>query len=628
VNRQILPRRIGTLLCLALALVAVGCLQTVAPTMDTAIETGPDEARLLFERAEGYYRNRFYDKANQAFVDVVERYPETDFAAPSLYKLGGIHLKKQNFDKAVLYFDKLASEYPKSRYAVEAEYNKGFCYLKMGDPNRAIEALKGYLVRADARNKERARIYLAEAEDAVGDYERALIYYAKASSGKLDKDDQVEILSEVQTIVDQRADEKTLIEAEKNAAESHVTDYLRYRLALISESKDANAEALERLKRIDFGRARYSFYKEAQKLMNELTGDTPAVISLEGTTYTVGVLLPLSGRYGVFGEQVLHGVMMGIDFFAERPGKGVKIRVVVKDTEGDPEVAAGALRDLAADSSVLAVIGPLMKKTSHAAALVAEEVQIPLLTLTTEEKICSMGPWVFRNAVTLSAQVKSLIRYAHEQKGCSRFAILHPSTGLGEIYAELFAAHIDPLRNDITSTASYEAATTDFKSQIASLKGGGSFDALFLPDDADKVALIAPQLVYYGIKGEVLLGIPAWNDHILAKKAGSYLEDTVIVDAFFADSEKPGRRAFSNRYEEDFGERPTHLSGTGYDTVTILGELFANGRGEGRGSVRTGLLGVREFPGVTGDTTFMENGDVDKSPTLLRVGENGIEELF
>ena len=64
------------------------------------------------------------------------------------------------------------------------------------------------------------------------------------------------------------------------------------------------------------------------------------------------------------------------------------------------------------------------------------------------------------------------------------------------------------------------------------------------------------------------------------------------------------------------------------DSVGILTDRLKRGYGEGRGSLQTGLFGVRSYDGVTGSMTILENGDTDKSLTLLRVGVNGIEELF
>lgn len=622
--------RFFILILLLVFVLPIGCVSIVRPTDEpSGGGDSDDETGILFEQGEGFYKSRFYEKALQRYMAVVERSPQSKYAAPSLYKIGGIYMKNASYEKAVLFFDRLSAEYPRSPYAVEAFYNKGYCYLKVGDPQGAKSALQDYLVRGDALNKDKARIYLAQAETALGDYAKALVYYSAASSGDIDKNDQVEVLSEVKTVVDKHATEKQLKQALENIENSHVSDYVHYRLALIAITRDERSAAMKNLKAVDFGRAKFSFYREIKTLLNDLAGQSPASKDIGGgKTYTIGVLLPLTGKYAVFGEQVLHGIMLGVDFFSPGNPEGVNIEVIVKDTQGDPQVAVSAINDLASNPKVVAIIGPLMGVVAEAAAKEAQTLEIPIVTLTTHEEIADIGSWVFRNSVTLSMQVKSLIHYAHNQKGCRRFAVLYPKNKLGQTYAKLFSRYIDPTKNDITASVSYDDDVADFRAQVRAVKAGGNFDALFIPDNADKIALIAPQLVYFGIKDKVLLGTPSWNDDILAKKAKGYLDDTVIVDTLFEGSRKPNVIAFTSAYKQDFGVEPTLLAGNGYDTINIFGHLFKKGLGEGRATLRSGLMNVRDFPAVAGDTTILENGDTAKDLPLLRVGENGIEELF
>jgi len=606
------------------SLFASSCIKRVSttpPSIDSS-----DNLEILFQQAEGYYKKKFYSKALERYLNVYESDPDSKFAAPSLYKIGGIYLKINKYEKAILYFDKLSVDHPRSQYATESLYNKGFCYLKAGDPDRAKEALEDYLNRAKAKHKGRARIYLGRTLFAKGDYTKALVMFSLAEREKLSKDTLVEILTEVKKIIDDHATTEDIIEAGKKLHKGHIADYLNYRLALITSGKGEKARALAYLKKIDFARAQFSFYREADKLRAKLanTEATPELAG-EGKTYRVGVILPLSGKYAVFGEQVLHGMMLGVDAFG---ANGAKIEIVIKDSKGNKETTLAAVRELADNPAIMTIVGPLMKNTSLVAAQEAQKLGIPIIVLSTSEDICDIGDWVFRNAMTLGLQVKTLIRYAGLQKGCRGFALLYPETKLGKAYAKRFAKYMDPMKMDITASVSYSTDTTDFRHQVRRIMGGGDFDAIFIPDTADRIALLAPQLVYFGIKGKVLLGTPAWNKESLAAKAGGYLEDTVIVDSFFLYSTKPIVSSFVTGYEEDFGRPPTHLSGHGYDCIGIISDLLNKGYGEGRSSVRTGLLGVYQYPGVTGETTFMENGDVSKSLTLLRVSPSGIEELF
>ena len=73
---------------------------------------------------------------------------------------------------------------------------------------------------------------------------------------------------------------------------------------------------------------------------------------------TVGCLLPLTGKYGRFGKSVLDAMLLGARAFQSPEGKGSSIRLLVRDTQGEPEVAVEQLRELAEDPNVVGIVGP------------------------------------------------------------------------------------------------------------------------------------------------------------------------------------------------------------------------------------------------------------------------------
>ena len=81
---------------------------------------------------------------------------------------------------------------------------------------------------------------------------------------------------------------------------------------------------------------------------------------------SIGVLLPLTGKYKAFGEAVMRGIRLGL--------KGSDIEVVVKDTQGDGTRAARAVEELVFDDGVVAAIGPLFSEDAKRAALVAQDL--------------------------------------------------------------------------------------------------------------------------------------------------------------------------------------------------------------------------------------------------------------
>ena len=64
-----------------------------------------------------------------------------------------------------------------------------------------------------------------------------------------------------------------------------------------------------------------------------------------------------------------------------------EIRLVVRDTAGDPGKAAAAVRELAADPEIVAIVGPIFSAESLSAAEAAERSRVPLVSLSHREEV-------------------------------------------------------------------------------------------------------------------------------------------------------------------------------------------------------------------------------------------------
>jgi ABC-type branched-subunit amino acid transport system substrate-binding protein len=74
-------------------------------------------------------------------------------------------------------------------------------------------------------------------------------------------------------------------------------------------------------------------------------------------------------------------------------------------------------------------MGPLGSEESLAAAEEAKKLEVSLIILTQEEGIADGGNYVFRNFLTGTMQVKTLVKYVVEDLHLGSFAVLHPEGG-------------------------------------------------------------------------------------------------------------------------------------------------------------------------------------------------------
>lgn len=104
------------MLLAALAVSGISFLLLKA-TPDRSVDTERlDKVKLVYKRADGFVKKEQYDKAIGAFVEVVNRYPESDYAEKSLKTLGDIYERMNDCGKAIYYYTRFLQKYPDSGY--------------------------------------------------------------------------------------------------------------------------------------------------------------------------------------------------------------------------------------------------------------------------------------------------------------------------------------------------------------------------------------------------------------------------------------------------------------------------------------------------------------------------------
>ena len=153
------------------------------------------------------------------------------------------------------------------------------------------------------------------------------------------------------------------------------------------------------------------------------------------------------------------------------------------------------------------------------------------------------------------------------------------------------------------------------------------FEAIFIPDSPGKAGQIAPQLAYYDIKDIYILGTNLWHSNSLIKIANQYVQGAIMPDGFFAGSPSPRVQNFVNVFEETYEETPDFIEAVVYDSAMIMFNVVGREQIRYRSEIRDELLNLEDFPGVTGLTSFDENGDARKKLYLLRVKGKKFVEL-
>lgn len=350
---------------------------------------------------------------------------------------------------------------------------------------------------------------------------------------------------------------------------------------------------------------------------------------------TLGCILPLTGRHAAFGKAALDAILLAAGVFD--PRRATPIRLLVEDSQSEPDLAGAAVESLAR-AGVVGILGPLGSQEALEAAREAQRLTVPIMTMTQREGITAVGNQVFRNFLTAALQIEAIVRHAREELGLARFAALYPDDAYGQEMMRLFREEVRRRGGEIRREAPYRTDGTDFSEPIVRIGGqpllpsaaasGGhlsvpvaapDFEALFIPDAAFRVGLLVPQLARHGLAGIQLLGTSGWHSpELLANDPGS-LEGARFVDAFFHSGTGMPTSDFVDRFSLTFGRVPQTMEALVYDAAAMAAQVILRNPGGTRETFREGLLALQGYPGVTGETSFPSSRDAAKTLFILAV---------
>ncbi len=382
-----------------------------------------------------------------------------------------------------------------------------------------------------------------------------------------------------------------------------------------------------------------------------------------GDPTRVGLALPLSGKFQVVGEAALRAAMLAAGTpAAGAAGNPGTTQLVVRDTATDPERAARGVSELTRGEAVIGIVGAGSVKAGPAAIAQASEDGIAVLAL--EDAAPGALTTAFQMIHAPDARAAALARQA-AKLGARRFAILAPDGAMGKRLREAFRKAVTEASGTIVVEATYVAGATSFAAPIAALKKQ-PFDAIFVPDSAERLPLIAPALAVADLWPQpwvkVRAGVPAGEPGKargpragkggaarpaegrprpilllstasdvslkLLGSAGRYLQGALLCPGFFADENDSRARAFVEGYRAAYGHDPHATEAYAYDAVTTLQVAVRQGA-RTRGDVvkALGLANAPVLRGLTGDVTFgPDHGRVD-SPFVYVVDGDDIHAL-
>ncbi|TYT73594.1 penicillin-binding protein activator [Desulfobotulus mexicanus] len=622
--------------CLLCLFIFTGCARMPSP-MDISRQT-PEEKS--FESAEKSYAAGKREEAREAYLHFLTNYPDHRHAPEALYKLGSIHAAEGNGSNARYYFGRLIQGYPESNFFPEALLARCTSWYTENQTEKAFECIQNARQRTDKPDIHiRMAMLNANILTNINRNQEALeslvLIYPTAPAPL----------------------KPILLDKIFNQTRAMTPDTILSTIPLAAQPEPLASLTLARAVRL----AESGRYRSAEEILEDFLNRHPrhprkimaedlrnALMDKEEIDpLAIACLLPLSGRFEPFGNQALRGVEMAMMIYT-RQENALPVRILIEDTRSDDNAASEAIKTLN-DKKIMAAIGPLA--ASPESFQTAADLGLPLITLTQQEGVTDIGPGIFRHFMTPAMQVRALVSHAMNRRNLFRFAILHPDDSYGQNFRDLFWDEVENMGGRITGVESYPPRSTDFSEPIRRLTGlhlplpedlrtpvpegeeekepkpAIQFDALFIPDSAQRTGLILPQLSYHDVEGVQLLGTNLWHSPRFIQMTGGHARGALLPTGFYAGSTRPQVQEFAQLFKETYGEDPGYLEAVVFDTLMFLFHTLEKNP-YSRSEFVEYIIESEVYDGVTGRIRFSEKRESMTPPGILEIRGGDFREIL
>ena len=343
-----------------------------------------------------------------------------------------------------------------------------------------------------------------------------------------------------------------------------------------------------------------------------------------GDKVRVGVFMSLTGSTANFGISSVNGIKMAADEVNAAGGiNGKQIELLVQDDRSDASEAATIVTKFVTQDQVHAILGEVASSRSIAAAPIAQNAKVPMLTpSSTNPEVTKKGDFIFRSCFIDPVQGAAIAQFAAKSLNAKTAAIMVDrkndySTGLEKVINETFTR----MGGKIVAVQSYQEGDQDFNAQLTSLKGGNP-EVIFVPGYYNDVGLIAKQARDKGITVP-LIGGDGWDSTQLYAIGGQALNGSYFTNHYSPYDTDPKVQKFVNDYKARYNSLPDALAATAYDAAKIMFDAIKRAPSLEGAAIRDALAATKEFPGVTGTVTFNEHRDAVKPIVMIEIKDGG-----
>ncbi len=372
-----------------------------------------------------------------------------------------------------------------------------------------------------------------------------------------------------------------------------------------------------------------SSMRKAAMVIALTTTIVAAAVPSSAADLRIPVLVPLTGFLSLEGTSQRNGAEMAL----REASRSLDIAFDVSDTATSPEVAVNAFARATGQTGVVAVVAPMLGTQMLALVPLADEENVPLLTVSGTAKITELGSAnVYRffpgDAVVKTAQA----RYAVEELGARKPAIVYQTTAYGQSGHGWLVTNLEKLAAAPVFEEGIDVTVKDMLPVLSKVRASGA-DALLLHLHAGSTALLVRQARAMGLDIPIVAGSAMHQPSTAALLKPQELKGVCAESGSSPVSGgSPAMDDFVNRYRAAYKAEPDAYALGQYDGVKMALAALKSGARDADG-VRAWLM-THSHDGLA--MTYRSDGKgnmahdaviicydgVDRTPKIIKRYEN------
>ncbi len=327
-------------------------------------------------------------------------------------------------------------------------------------------------------------------------------------------------------------------------------------------------------------------------------------------------------NYGIPGEK---GMKLAIKEVNEAGGVlGQQLQGIYEDNKGDNTEIANITTKYITRDKVAALIGDPCTGLTKVAADIAQKNKVVIFSAgATGADVVEIGDYVFRNTLLDIFAAPAVVDWMLDDQGWKNIAVMTSlNNGYSTALTPVFKEALQARNANIVIEESVNDGETDFTAQVTKLKNSGA-DVLVFTGYYTEAALIMNEAQKQNLDIKLIGGDGLYGQD-LAKLGLSAVEEKVIFYCGFSTDQPSAETAdFLEKYRAEYNEEPDMFSAQYYDAVKIIAAAMEKSGSADPTVYRDELAQLRDYPGVSGQTTFRSDREPIKSPVFLMTVKDG-----